>query len=103
VELGGGGDLTPLEALHQLVRRCDEAPIFQGNEGMRGPLLAEAKTVLLENGIETSSPPPGATYQAWLSFRGAPMVLIAEDRQKAVEVAGVLLKACREAVYVHKV
>ena len=95
--------MTPLEALHQLVRRCDEAPIFQGNEGMRGPLLAEAKAVLLENGIDTSSPPPGATYQAWLSFRGAPMVLVAEDRQKAVEVAGVLLKACREAAYVHKV
>ena len=95
--------MTPLEALHQLVRRCDEAPILQGNEGMRGPLLAEAKAVLMENGIDTSSPPPGATFQAWLSFRGAPMVLIAEDRQKVVEVAGVLLKACGEAAYVNKV
>ena len=94
--------MTPLEALHQLVRRCDEAPIFQGNEGMRGPLLAEAKTVLMENGIDTTSPPPGATYQAWLSFRGAPMVLVAEDRQKVLEVARVLLKANREAENVNK-
>lgn len=35
-----------LAALVQLVDRCDHAPILQGNEGMRGPLLAEAKAVL---------------------------------------------------------
>jgi len=35
-------------ALAQLVDRCDNAPILQGNEGMRGPLLAEAKAVLLK-------------------------------------------------------
>ena len=69
--------------------------VLQGNEGTRGPLL-------MGNGIETSSPPPGATYQAWLSFRGAPMVLVAEDRQKVVEVPRVLLKACREAGNVNK-
>ena len=92
--------MTPLEALHQLVRRCDEAPILQGNEGMRGPLLAEAKAVLMEHGIETSSPPPGATYQAWLTFGRAPMVLVAEDRDRAIDAAGVLLKANREAGYV---
>jgi hypothetical protein len=37
-----------LTALAQLVDRCDKAPILQGNEGMRGPLLAEAKAVLLK-------------------------------------------------------
>ena len=35
-----------LAALAQLVDRCDHAPILQGNEGMKGPLLAEAKAVL---------------------------------------------------------
>ena len=35
-----------LAALVKLVDRCDKAPILQGNEGMRGPLLAEAKAVL---------------------------------------------------------
>lgn len=35
-----------LAALVQLVDRCDKAPILQGNEGMKGPLLAEAKAVL---------------------------------------------------------
>lgn len=35
-----------LATLAQLVDRCDHAPILQGNEGMRGPLLAEAKAVL---------------------------------------------------------
>lgn len=85
--------MTPLEALVQLVRRCDDAPILQGNEGMRGPLLAEAKAVLLEHGIVTSAPAPEATYQAWLTLQGMPMVIIAEDRDKAIEAAEVLLNA----------
>jgi len=35
--------MTLIEVLSQLVNRCEHAHILQFNEGMRGPLLAEAK------------------------------------------------------------
>ncbi len=41
-----------LTTLAQLVDRCEHAPILVGNEGMRGPLLAEAKAVLLKANME---------------------------------------------------
>lgn len=87
-----------LQALAGLVDRCDHAPILEGNEGMRGPLLAEAKTVLLKAGIETARPGVGATYQGWMTFRGTPIVLVAEakDRPRLVEALGLLLRANRE-------
>jgi len=82
-----------LATLAQLVDRCDHAPILQGNEGLRGPLLAEAKALLLKAGIETARPAPGATYQGWLSYRDAPMVLVAEEKDRAAlsDALGVLL------------
>ena len=39
--------MSPLEALSQLVARCEQLPM-PGNEGLRAPLLAEAKAVLAE-------------------------------------------------------
>ena len=82
-----------ITALAALVDRCDHAPILEGNEGLRGPLLAEAKTVLLKAGIETARPKPGATRQGWLTYREAPMVLVAEDKDRAAlsDALGVLL------------
>lgn len=82
-----------ITALAALVDRCDHAPILEGNEGLRGPLLAEAKTVLLKAGIETARPKPGATYQGWLTYRDVPMVLVAEEKDRAalVDALGVLL------------
>ena len=93
--------ITPLEALAQLVERCEHAPILQGNEGMRGPLLAEAKAYLLEAGIETPIPKPGSTYQGWLTFKGAPMCIVAEekDRARLTEAIGLLMRASHEAGY----
>jgi hypothetical protein len=93
--------MSPLEALAQLVERCEHAPILQGNEGMRGPLLAEAKAVLLEHGIETPAPKPGSTYQGWLTFKGTPFCIVAEekDRPKLTEALGLLLRASHEAGY----
>jgi hypothetical protein len=65
---------------------------------MRGPLLAEAKAMLLKVGIETARPAPGATYQGWLTYRGAPMVVIAEEKDRAAlsDALGVLLQAGKE-------
>jgi len=93
--------ITPLEALAQLVERCEHAPILQGNEGMRGPLLAEAKAVLLEHGIDSGIPKPGSTYQGWLTFKGAPMCIVAEekDRARLTEAIGLLMRASHEAGY----
>lgn len=87
--------MQPLEALAQLVERCEHAPILQGNEGMRGPLLAEAKAVLLEHGIDSQIPRPGSTYQGWLTFKGAPMCVVAEekDRPMLTEALQILLHA----------
>lgn len=91
---------TPLEALAQLVDRCDHAPILEGNEGMRGPLLAEAKAVLLEHGIETGRPLPGATYQGWLAFKGAPFCIVAEEKDRVLltEALGLLLAENKRVV-----
>ena len=88
-----------LTALVQLVDRCDHAPILEGNGGMRGPLLAEAKAVLLKAGIETARPIPGAAYQGWLTYRGVPVVLVvdAKDRETLSDACGLLIKANREA------
>lgn len=88
-----------LTTLAQLVDRCDHAPILEGNEGMRGPLLAEAKAVLLKAGIETARPIPGATYQGWLTYHGAHMVIVGEtkDREIVSDACGLLIKANREA------
>ena len=107
--LGGPEDLhngqlcallpTLIDTLAALVDRCDHAPIFEGNEGMRGPLLAEAKAVLLKAGIETARPALGATYQGWLTYRGVPMVIVAEAeyREAISDACGLLIKANREA------
>ena len=35
--------MTPREALFLLVGRCEQAPILQGNEGMRGPFKHQRK------------------------------------------------------------
>ena len=72
-----------LATLAHLVDRCDHAPILQGNEGLRGPLLAEAKALLLKAGIEMARPAPGATRQGWLTYREVPMVLVTEDKDRA--------------------
>ena len=87
-----------IETLADLVDRCEKAPILQGNEGMRGPLLAEAKAILHKAGIETDGPPFGATYQGWLTYRGVPMVLIAETKDRAALTGAleVLLTASRK-------
>ena len=92
--------MTPLEALAQLVARCEQLPM-PGNEGLRAPLLAEAKAVLLEHGIDSGIPKPGSTYQGWLTFKDAPLCIVAEekDRAKLTEVIGLLLRASHEAGY----
>ena len=107
--LGGEEDLqngqlcallpTLIDTLAALVDRCERAPILQGNEGLRGPLLAEAKAVLLKAGIETYRPAPGGTYQGWLTYRGVPMVIVAEakDREAISDACGLLIQANREA------
>lgn len=74
--------MQPIEALAQLVDRCEHAPILAGNEGLRGPLLAEAKTVLKEHGIDSGIPRPGSTYQGWLTYKGAPMCIVAEEKDR---------------------
>ena len=93
--------MQPLEALAQLVDRCEHAPILEGNEGMRGPLLAEATAVLLEHGIDSGIPLPGATYQGWMTFKGAPFCIVAseEDRPLLTDALGILLHASHEAGY----
>lgn len=92
---GGLCALLPqmIDTLAALVDRCDHAPILAGNEGLRGPLLAEAKTLLHKIGLETARPAPGATCQGWLTYRGVPMVLVAEtkDRGALVDASEVLL------------
>ena len=90
---------TLIDTLAVLVDRCDHAPILQGNEGLRGPLLAEAKAVLLKAGIETARPAPGATYQGWLTYRGVPMVIVADakDRKALSNACGLLIQANRGA------
>ncbi len=92
--------MSPLEALSQLVARCEQLPM-PGNEGLRAPLLAEAKAYLREAGIETSIPTPGSTYQGWLTFKDAPLCIVAEekDRAKLTEAIGLLLRASHEAGY----
>ena len=44
-------------------------------------------------GIETARPKPGATRQGWLTYREVPMVLVAEDKDRAAlsDALGVLL------------
>lgn len=93
--------MSPLEALAQLVERCEHAPILQGNEGMRGPLLAEAKAVLKEHGIDSQIPRPGSTYQGWLTFKGAPFCIVAEEKDRPIltEALGVLLHESHKAGY----
>lgn len=93
--------MQPIEALAQLVDRCEHAPILQGNEGMRGPLLAEAKAVLLEHGIDSQIPLPGATYQGWLTFKNTPLCIVAseEDRPMLTEALGILLRESHAAGY----
>ena len=90
---------TLIDTLAALVDRCDHAPILVGNEGMRGPLLAEAKAMLLRVGIETYRPAPGATYQKWLVYRGVPMVIVADakDREAISNACGLLIQANRKA------
>lgn len=87
-----------LAVLAQLVARCDHGPILEGNEGLRGPLLAEAKAMLLKAGIETARPAPGATAQGWLCYRGLPMVLVIEatNRTALSDAMSVLLQAGEE-------
>lgn len=82
-----------LATLAHLVDRCDHAPILEGNEGLRGALLAEAKLMLQKAGIETARPKPGATRQGWLTYREVPMVLVVEAKDKAAlsDALGVLL------------
>lgn len=90
---------TLVNTLAALVDRCDHAPILQGNEGMRGPLLAEAKAVLLKACIETARPTPGATCQGCLTYRGVPMVLVVDvkDREALSDACSLLIQANREA------
>lgn len=87
-----------LATLAALVDRCDHGPILEGNEGLRGPLLAEAKAMLLKAGIETARPEPGATAQGWLCYRGVPVVLVieAKDRTALSDAMSVLLQAGEE-------
>lgn len=82
-----------LAVLAQLVARCDHGPILEGNEGLRGPLLAEAKAMLLKAGIETARPAPEGTYQGWLSYRDVPMVLVVDATYRTAlsDALGVLL------------
>ena len=82
-----------LVALAQLVDRCERAPILQGNEGMRGPLLAEAKTVLLKAGVESYRPAPGSTAQGWLMYRGVPVVVVVDACNR-----GFLNDACSDLI-----
>lgn len=98
-EGGPGGDLA--EVLIQLIDRCEHAPILQGNEGMRGPLLAEAKAILKKHGINSDIPRPEATYQGWITFKDVPMCIVAteKDRPRLTEALGLLLKASHEAGY----
>jgi len=50
-------------------------------------------------GMECSLPRPGATYQGWLTFKGAHMCLVAEekDRPLLTEALGLLLAENRKS------
>jgi hypothetical protein len=63
-EDGRNGELcallpTRIDTLAALVNRCEHIPL-PGNEGMRAPLLAESKVMLMKAGIEAARPGPGA-------------------------------------------
>jgi hypothetical protein len=88
--------MTPLEALAQLVDRCEHVPILKDNEGMRGPLLADARVCLKEHGIDSHIPPPGASYQGWITFQGAPLCIVAEERLQLMEAITLLLAENRK-------
>jgi len=87
---------TLIDTLTQLVERCEQMPL-PGYEGLRGPLLSDAKTLLLKIGVKTARIAPGGTTQGWLSYRGVPVVIVVDAAHGGTltDVCNVLIAASR--------